>query len=417
MEGNLWLVQCKRERDLGPKAVSKILSDIDSKSPPYGYILTAPAAFSKNSYDVFREELRKKGVMEFYLWGRPELEDKLHLPKNDRILFTFFGFSLVSRRRSRTTAIRAAVNIKNKLYKILPKADSDGFNSVLIRDLKDTNYPYEDKYKDFDKRPRWHEYIAYAHHPLGIWTHNRKYYAYIDRLKKEWDFTREVDLLARTIVHDVERQASSEKQRLVGYTWEFLPRAQQGFLVINGFVRYEDIVLVDAEGDNYFDFPHLYVDFVGDDGPFSSGQEFLQVGRTQTFLDDDWKKIDFFPKKFTKQKIGKVYSDRAIALDKASLDSFKKYGSIDALYAADDRFDFLKQRDVVSIADAATNSDPGQIQVTSKFESSIKDYLNAVSNSLEVERSIKHQLGREHNYSDRIKVLEFKRIYHWELEE
>jgi hypothetical protein len=109
----------KREKTLTPADVKKILADVDPKDPPYGYILAASAVFSKRSYDLFREELRKKGVMEFYLWGRPELEDMLHLPKNDRILFTFFGISLVSRRRSRTTEIRSAVTIKNKLYKVL----------------------------------------------------------------------------------------------------------------------------------------------------------------------------------------------------------------------------------------------------------------------------------------------------------
>ena len=97
MEGNLWMIQVKREREIGPKKVKIIIGEIDIKNAPYGYILAASANSSKDSYDVFREELRKKGVMEFYLWGKAELEDMLHLPKNDRILFTFFGISLVSK--------------------------------------------------------------------------------------------------------------------------------------------------------------------------------------------------------------------------------------------------------------------------------------------------------------------------------
>ncbi len=68
MEGNLWMIQGKREKEIGPKKIGTIISDIDTKNPPYGYILAASANFSKDSYDVFREELRKKGVMEFYLW-------------------------------------------------------------------------------------------------------------------------------------------------------------------------------------------------------------------------------------------------------------------------------------------------------------------------------------------------------------
>ncbi len=54
--------------------------------------------------------------MEFQLWGKAELEDMLCQPKNDHILFTFFGISLVTRRRSRSTEIRKIVTNKNKLF-------------------------------------------------------------------------------------------------------------------------------------------------------------------------------------------------------------------------------------------------------------------------------------------------------------
>jgi hypothetical protein len=140
MEGNLWMIQGKREKEIGPTKVKKILSDINPLNPPYGYILAASTNFSKESYDIFREVLRKRGVMEFYLWGKAELEDMLHLPKNDRILFTFFGISLTSKRRARTTEVRAIVNLKNKFFRIIGM--NEEFNqSILIRDLKDTNYP------------------------------------------------------------------------------------------------------------------------------------------------------------------------------------------------------------------------------------------------------------------------------------
>ncbi|WP_271672990.1 hypothetical protein [Bradyrhizobium sp. CCBAU 51627] len=62
-----------------------MLDEIDEKDPPDGYILAAAANFSKQSYDAFRAKLLEKRVMEFYLWGKAELEDMLHLPKNDRI--------------------------------------------------------------------------------------------------------------------------------------------------------------------------------------------------------------------------------------------------------------------------------------------------------------------------------------------
>jgi hypothetical protein len=76
LEAHVWMFQCKRERQIGPARVEAIISDgVDPKAPPYGYVLAAPADFSKKSHDRFREELRKRGVMEFYLWGRAALED------------------------------------------------------------------------------------------------------------------------------------------------------------------------------------------------------------------------------------------------------------------------------------------------------------------------------------------------------
>ena len=58
MEGNLWMIQGKREKEIGPKKLKEYLADVDEKNPPYGYILAASTNFSKTSYDAFREELK-----------------------------------------------------------------------------------------------------------------------------------------------------------------------------------------------------------------------------------------------------------------------------------------------------------------------------------------------------------------------
>ncbi len=42
MDGNLWMIQGKREKEIGPKKVQSIIAGIDAKNPPYGYILAAP---------------------------------------------------------------------------------------------------------------------------------------------------------------------------------------------------------------------------------------------------------------------------------------------------------------------------------------------------------------------------------------
>jgi hypothetical protein len=409
MEGNLWMIQGKREKEISPKRVQAIIAEINEKEPPYGYILAASANFSKKSYDVFREGLRKKGVMEFYLWGKAELEDMLHLPKNDRILFTFLGISLVSRRRSRVTEVRSIVGIKNKLY----RAVGEGGNlhqSVLIRDLKDTHYPYKKEYKDFETMPRWKEYIAFAHHPLGLLVHSHKYYAYIDTEKKEWDFTDEAELLHRQVERDDRRKSGAEKQELVEGVWDFFPRINQGHFIIDGLVKYAEIAVVDDKGDVLYNFPHLYVDFTGEKGSFTGWFNTLEIGDREIQLTEDYKRTKVFPDKLQKMKFGTIYKDKSVTFDSETLNLFKKYGQINALYESDGRYSFLKPRDIIPVADVAEES---FIQITYMVKAKIKDYMG---DSLMIRRNIEQQLGRKFDDNEEINIYEFKRIYKWHFE-
>jgi Restriction endonuclease len=416
MEGNLWMIQGKREKEIGPKKVKSIVAEINEEDPPDGYILAASANFSKESYDVFREELRKKGVMEFYLWGKAELEDMLHLPKNDRILFTFFGISLISKRRSRATEVRSTINIKNKLYRALGEGHS--FNqSILIRDLKDTHYPYESEYKDFKKRPRWKEYIAFGYHPLGVRVHGREYFAYIDTEKKESDFTKEVDLISRQVEDGDDRQKRIEIRENVEGVWGFFPRANQGYFFIDGLVEYADIAVVDDKGDVLYKFPHIYVDFVGDRGPFAWFINTLEIGEKTIRLTEDYKRIKVFPDNFSKPTIGKIRKDKTITFDPATLEEFKKYDRVNVLYDSDGRYAFLTPKDVIQVAGAGEGSEEVFIQIKYRFKTRVKDYLKKIRDMFGSRRDMQQQLGREFRDDEEINVYEFKRYYKWDIEE
>lgn len=419
MDGNMWMIQGKREKGVGPKRVKEIIDEIDSTNTPYGYILAASANFSKKSYDVFRDELRKKGVMEFYLWGKAEMEDMLHLPKNDRIPFTFFGISLVSRKRSQVSAIRSTVVIKNKLIRAL---GDDTFNKpVLLRDLKDTKYPFEGEYGDFEKYPRWREYRAYRHHPLGIWCHIQEYYAYIDTEKKEWDFTKAAKLVHKEMQYEEDRQKSFEDGQKVRRVWEFFKRANQGTFIVDGLVRYDSIELIDDRGDNHFEFPHLYVDFKKKSGPFSWYRHFLEVEEQKFELDDTWREVEIFPEDFpSKPVFGKIHKKNKLTLNETALKEFNdSYDRIKFLCDTDGKYDFLKQKDVISIANTSTQYSPedAMIQITSRFKTKVKDYLEQNRVGFNPWYTIKIQLEREPNTDEEINIYESKRVSKWDLEE
>jgi Restriction endonuclease len=352
MDGRRWMIQGKREKTIGPADLKKILADVDENDPPYGYILAASAVFSKKSYDVFREILRTKGVMEFYAWGSPELEDMLHLPKNDRILFTFFGLSLVTRRRSRTTEVRSAVIVKNKLHKVLGEPADEFSTYVLIRDINDIYYPYKGKYPDFNTNPRWVEREAFAHYPRGYVVHVRKHFAYVDRDLKEWNFTDDADLLYRKFAKDEgEEETNRAKIQRIRDLIDFLPRSKQGDFHLDGLVLYDDVVLVDPEGDRLYQCPHIYVDFSAHLNNYAGTRKYLSVGEANIEITDEWKRVEYFK---TASRVGlkppTTQDQRIVDLDGETIKAHLK-GERDAetLYAIDDRYHEFHRGDIIPL--------------------------------------------------------------------
>lgn len=415
MEGHVWMFQCKREKQIGPARVASIISDgVDPKNPPYGYVLAAPANFSKASYDKFREELRKRGVMEFYLWGRAALEDMLHLPKNDHILFTFFGISLVSKRRSRATEIRAVVNTKNKLLKLL--GESPHHKAVLLRDTKDVHYPYKAECKDFKNRPRWKEYPVVKMHPLGLVVQIAKYFAFYDPIKKEWDFSDAINLVHRQVDNE-ERQKNHDLRQNVEGFWEFFQKSNQKMFVINGFVRFDSIALVDSEGDSLYKFPHIYVDFHGDRGPFAGFYEYLEISEYHHESVEGLKRVKKFPSTFSKPRVGIVYRDKTIHLNDRARALLKR-GSlgIHTMYDCDDRYQFLNPSDVVEVEQTEDRDGKRDlIKITNKRQERAEDFLKQFEDDPMARRAVEEQIGRELVSNGTITIYEFKIVYEWQL--
>lgn len=412
MEGNLWMIQGKREKEIGPEKIKRILNDIDPNNPPYGYILAASVNFSKKSYDTFREILYKKGVMEFYLWGKAELEDMLHLPKNDRILFTFFGISLVSKKKAKTTEIRSTINIKNKLIRTI---ENNG--RVLIRDLNDDSYPYSKESQKLGENTTWNDYEVFSHHPLGLLIHIQEYFAYIDIENKEWDYTDDLDLIyhIRENDDDKSRETYNEKQSLIRGFYDFLPRKVQGKLSNEGLLKYSDIELVDDKGDNLYEVPHIYVSYVNHLIPFYKQFKILKVGNTEIKLTDDYRRISVFPNKFTKNKNGKVYKNKKVIFNALSRILFQDY-KIDTICCDDDKYEFLNSRDIILIENNESQDEEIFIQITYKTQEKLSDYLYRTRDQYELNKSIETQLERVPADTECLYFYEFNRIYKWQLE-
>jgi hypothetical protein len=414
MAGNLWMIQAKREKEIGPKRIREIISDVDTKSPPYGYILAASANFSKESYDAFREELRKKGVMEFHLWGKAELEDMLHFPKNDRILFAFFGISLVSRRRSRVTEIRKVVINKNKLLKIFGDA-REFYQSVLVRDAKDSHYPHKEEYKDFKDHPRWKEYRALQHYPTGLIVALRKYHAYIDIVKKEYDYAESENLIFLESDSHEDKSKRRDDSAQVEKFWEYFPHRNQATFFKNGLIRFDDMLVIDDKGDSFHKFPHIFVDFDSKTGPIGGSYAYLEVGKTDIRL-EGYTRISKFPKTFPEQKVGKIYKEKnGITLADQDFSMLKHdNGTFNALYACDNKYDHLKQKDAVRIENPDGNSSSKYYLLITHVESmKLKDYLEKYP---DLKWMVERQIGEGVSPNKALNVFEFKKTFDFAIE-
>lgn len=412
MDGNVWMIQCKREKAIPPSKIRSILADISPDNPPYGYILAAATNFSKRAYDTFRDELTKLGVLEFYLWGNATLESELHQPKNDRILFTFFGISNVLRRRSRATEIRSEVTNKNRVMRAL--GDSPSHSWMLVRDAQDRHYPYETEYADFDERPRWKEFQVVDLHPRGVIVMLKQCYAHFNETEKTFDFA-EPPLVFRnpySRTHDTEhdREERDKVDRVRDY-WERLPQKNQAMFHLNGIIRFEDMLVIDDKGDSWIKIPHIFIDFV-DGSPVSGQFAYLEKGQRQVRL-DGFSRKPVFPKSFPSPAFGEVYDNEGIALPREICDQYVNFrgGDLDKLFDVDGRFAHLKPSDVAVVRFG--QKDDRFIQITQRYQLSGEDLLREHP---EMVWRVQQHIGRDPLPDDIIHILECRSCYkhQWE---
>lgn len=301
-----WLIQCKREQKIGPTKARAYAKDIVAEnSDLYGVLFVASCDLSKDARDAIREELALAGVQEAHIWTRSEIEDQLFQPKNDHLLFAYFGFSLVRRRASTKTKIRARLATKKKVQRIF---GSNPYKPVLIRDANFDDYPYVGEYsgKKSDDPPLIVTMIEDYFYD-GIVILIKRYKAYIDKDKKEWDYEPRYDQTHPVQSAFTEELKDSPKDRAAFFDFHRnLPDANRYFYVELGYIPYENILEVDESGDEYFDNPHIFVQ------RFPSGKLYGRPYMPSIHPDNNFTSLRRFdPKKYKRVKIfPKIYRSK-----------------------------------------------------------------------------------------------------------
>jgi hypothetical protein len=333
-------------------------------------------------------------------------------------MFAFFGISLTSRRRSRTTTIRSAVNVKNKLRRVL--GDNPTLKTVLLRDLQDIHYPYDDEYKDFKKLPRWKEFSVVEFHPLGLIVSVARHYAYINKQKAEWDFTKAVNNI--TPVQGHHRPHSSGENEELGNAvkgfWQQLPRTQRCTAVDNRLIRFDAIEFIDDKGDTEYDCPHLFVEFQGERGPFAGGIQYLEINEHHSESLEGLKRIEVFPKRFPKPTFGTVHTDKLIVVDDRTRATLKhNFGGI-TLHATAEEYSYLKPTDVIAVD--KTEDKEGKktlLKITNVRVVKGKELLGSCKDNPPLRQEIERQLSRQIRPGDSVRVIEALVIYDWQIEQ
>ena len=136
----------------------------------------------------------RRGIEEFFIWAKGELEDLLFQPKNDRLLFAYFGIALQPRRRGYTASLRSEITKKKQLTALIGEEGERNGKLVLLRDPTDDRYPNRPRVGD--PLARWFVCRAVTlRQPGHLIVLRHEYLAAISPDRKKWDAIFDFDVL------------------------------------------------------------------------------------------------------------------------------------------------------------------------------------------------------------------------------
>lgn len=242
--------QCKRYSKVSKAQLKLIIDDYcvkNTERPDYYYLIIG-CDISKTNLDYFREYASGKGFRAVIVWSASILEAILYDNYHD-LLFAFFGVNMVDKRNTRINSIRRNVALKKRMQEDFirkvrnisyeermerMKDPSLKFNNseVLIRSIYDLNYP-QNIINDQGKGGFFKAEVYDFYHN-GLMVRCSPY---------------RMDALVK---YENGKENEVEKMSLETF----------------GCIPYENIIEYDYEGDQYYQYPHLYCDYVTGSDPF-----------------------------------------------------------------------------------------------------------------------------------------------------
>ncbi len=300
----VWFIQCKREKTFGPAKARLVAAAAlaGAADPPHGFLLAVPTELSKKTRDTLVTELHTSGVREVEAWGRGDLEDLLFMPENDHLLFAYFGVSLQVRRRGQAAELRSRLARKRQVFRAVGGLDHRGWTAVLLRDPEEPGYPFRDRVECFDAdNPPW-LWTAFRQHsnPDTLALTFRRHHAWISKDRKRYDF---VDACSHVLPHRNGFDKVPERdEELCERLWRFfhneIPPDERGWFDVIGWIRLDDILLVDDLGDVFNEPPHILVRREHENGFFAHSRAFVEVdhgAKRESYPASELRRAKLFP--------------------------------------------------------------------------------------------------------------------------
>ena len=308
----LWLIQCKREKAIGPAKLKEYLDDISQvqRKELDAILFVAACDFSKKTRDTFRDWCVEAGIAEYHIWGKADIEDLLLQPKNDSLLFAFFGISLIVRKRSLRTEIRARLATKKKITKIVGHAGRHVHKLCLFRDPTDENYPDAPEKESIKSTFAGlsHNWFVRAINEVrhdGVVVSFGEHMAYLAEDGEHWDFIKRLGDRAIPNYHEnpwehsEDRAAERKSTQNARAFWGALPPETRANMSVAGFISYDDILAIDEDGDEVVDIPTIFVSFDQSSGPFRWVWALIEsTSGERSTPPSNKSRIEFFPKEF-----------------------------------------------------------------------------------------------------------------------
>jgi hypothetical protein len=237
-----YVFQCKRYKKITLTQLKKIAKDFFEKnsSIPDTYVLAIGCPVSKKNIERFRAILTEQGVSQVIIWTSSILESILYNEYQD-LLFAFFGISLVERRNNKATRIRRNIALKKRMQK-------DFVNHHPTNTI-------EERLKDPSSR--------FEHSEILIRSISDK--AYPENTLLEEDYTGYFKVEAYDFYHNGIIVIHGVEKIRVKYR-DGDEEGKNAFKL--GYIPYDNIIEYDIDGDEFYNYPHLFCDFVNVHDPF-----------------------------------------------------------------------------------------------------------------------------------------------------